>query len=92
MSAENEIRNVQLFTNLISLKQDLFDSVHPVGEIYVQYPAQSDPNTIYNKNGVVSTWTEQNYAGSFFRASGGNADAFQSTGETSGLSKQFKVA
>ena len=60
--------------------QALFDLVHPIGEIYVQYPATDNPNTLYNISGVItSTWVEQSYNGAFFRASGGNAGAFQTT-------------
>ena len=60
--------------------QALFDLVHPIGEIYVQYPATDDPNNLYNITGVItSTWTKQSYSGAFFRADGGNAGAFQTT-------------
>lgn len=60
--------------------QALFDLVHPIGEIYVQYPATEDPNNLYNVSGLItSTWVEQSYSGAFFRASGGNAGAFQTT-------------
>lgn len=58
-------------------RQAIFDFVHPVGEIYVQYPGSKTPAAIYNiTNVITSTWTEQTYSGAFFRASGGNADAF----------------
>lgn len=67
--------------------QALFDLVHPIGEIYVQYPATDDPNTLYNISGVItSTWVEQSYSGAFFRASGGNADTFIEKGNA--LNKQ----
>ena len=70
MSAENEIRDINLFGDIKRIKQDLFDAVHPIGEIYVQYPQQDDPMTIYNKNGVTSVWEEQlQYNGAFFRSS-----------------------
>lgn len=59
--------------------QALFDLVHPIGEVYVQFPAQLDPQTLYNMNGIQSTWVKQNYSGAFFRADGGNAEAFQTT-------------
>ena len=60
--------------------QALFDLVHPIGEIYVQYPATDDPNDLFNVTGVISsTWTKQSYSGAFFRADGGNAGAFQTT-------------
>ena len=57
-----------------NVAQNIFDIVHPVGEIYVQYPQQDDPNTLY---AGLSTWTEIDYAGAFFRANGGNADSFK---------------
>lgn len=70
MSAENEIRDINLFGDIKSIKQDLFDAVHPIGETYVQYPQQDDPMTIYNKNGITSVWEEQlQYNGAFFRSS-----------------------
>lgn len=52
------------------VKQELFDSVHPIGEVYVQYQGTSKPEDLYNKNGITSTWTEitSNYDGGFFRA------------------------
>lgn len=57
--------------------QDIFDHVHPIGEIYIQYPQQTDPNTLYNNADVTCTWTLQaQYDGAFFRASGTNADTF----------------
>lgn len=58
-------------------KQAIFDIVHPVGEIYVQYPGSKTPEDLYNVSGVItSSWQEQSYSGAFFRASGGNASAF----------------
>ena len=70
MAAENEVRDISLFGNLINLKQDLFDAIHPIGETYTQYPQQDDPMTIYNKNGIQSVWEEQlQYNGAFFRSS-----------------------
>lgn len=61
--------------------QALFDLVHPVNEVYVQYPGMEDPNDLYNVAGVITcTWDLQTqYAGAFFRSSGGNAAAFQTT-------------
>ena len=56
--------------------QAIFNIIHPIGEIYVQYPQQKSPNTLYNGNGIASTWVEQSYSGAFFRASGGNASAY----------------
>ena len=47
----------------------------PVGSIYVQYPNQSDPTTLFG-----GTWSNvsSSYAGRFFRAEGGSAAAFGS--------------
>lgn len=58
--------------------QMIFDLIHPVDEVYTQYPNQQDPNTLY---GDLSVWTEitSNYAGLFFRAEGGNSEAFGTT-------------
>lgn len=63
-----------------TLKQPIFDFIHPIGEVYIQFPLQSDPATLYNQGGIVSTWTEVNYDGAFFRANGGNADSFIASG------------
>jgi hypothetical protein len=60
--------------------QEIFDIIHPVGEVYVQYPQQDPPATIYNKSGITSTWTVIDYNGAFFRAQGGNAIAFSEKG------------
>ena len=46
---------------------------YPIGSVYTQYPNQESPNDLW---GAVSTWVEQDYGGAFFRASGGNAQAF----------------
>lgn len=66
--------------------QAVFNVCHPIGETYVQYPTITDmigvtrntvdPMTLYNVNGVTSTWVELNYDGAFFRADGGNANVF----------------
>ena len=45
----------------------------PINATYVQFPQQASPNELW---GNISTWTELNYSGAFFRASGGNAAAF----------------
>ena len=46
--------------------------VWPVGVIYTQYPQQKSPQELFPN----TTWVEVNYGGAFFRASGGNAKAF----------------
>lgn len=57
----------------------IFDMCHPVGEVYVQFPTQTEPNALYGRG----TWTEitEDYAGLFFRAAGGNAAEFGETQE-----------
>ena len=62
--------------------QDIFDVSHPVGEVYVQFPQQDAPATLYNQNGITSTWIELDYGGKFFRASGGNALTFAEASDT----------
>ena len=63
----------------------VFNYVWPVGSVYTQYPGQLAPNDplLY---GNFSTWEELDYAGSFFRAAGGNAEAFEATKTVSGVS------
>lgn len=53
----------------------IFDIVHPIGEIYVQYPNQNPPLELYNRG----NWEDitSQYAGLFFRAEGGNSLPFQ---------------
>ena len=73
--------------DILERAQQLFNIVHPIGEIYIQYPQQKDPETLYNSNGITSTWTLQTqYAGAFFRSSGGNASTFIDENDT--LTKQ----
>ena len=55
-----------------------FSCSHPVGSTYTQFPQQDPPETIFNKNGVTSTWSVLNYGGAFFRSQGGNAETFKS--------------
>lgn len=59
----------------------IFNAIHPVGEIYVQYPQQKTPRELYGRG----TWTEVNYDGAFFRANGGNASVFNSGKQAEGL-------
>lgn len=65
------------------LAETVFGLVHPIGEVYVQYPNQKTPNELW---GQFSTWTEitSDYAGLFFRAEGGNSAAF-GTNQAEGL-------
>lgn len=50
----------------------IIDMVWPIGVIYTQYPRQKSPQELFPN----TTWVEVNYDGAFFRASGGNAAAF----------------
>ena len=50
----------------------IIDTVWPIGVIYTQYPQQKSPQELFPN----TTWEEVNYSGAFFRASGGNAAAF----------------
>lgn len=72
----------QLLVVLNKIKAEAINEAWPVGITYVQYPQQKSPQELFPK----TTWVELSYDGAFFRASGGNADAFI---EKSGvLSKQ----
>ena len=55
----------------------------PINATYVQYPQCKSPQEIW----FTATWVELDYGGAFFRASGGNANAFIEEGGA--LSKQF---
>lgn len=50
----------------------IIDAVWPIGVIYTQFPQQKSPQELFPN----TTWEELNYDGAFFRASGGNAAAF----------------
>ena len=52
--------------------KEIIDKVWPIGVIYTQFPQQKSPQELFPN----TTWTEVNYSGAFFRASGGNAEAF----------------
>ena len=69
------------WTNWYSTRQMIFDTAHPIGDKYIQYPYEDDPNTLYNKNGVVSEWQDisYHYAGLFMRFAGGEAEKFEKT-------------
>lgn len=64
--------------NLVSIdiQEIAFNAAHPVGEIYIQFPGKSDPQTLYGRGSWDNISNE--FAGLFFRAEGGNAGAFQS--------------
>lgn len=79
------LENVELFGDSLgvgtypddkskSILQNIFDAIHPIGEIYIQYPAQKSPQEVYNKKDddriiIDSVWEEQLYYNSaFFRS------------------------
>ena len=74
------LENIELFGNSLgvdnkSVLQNIFDVIHPVGEIYVQYPQQSSPIELYNNSKIKSVWEEQlQYDSAFFRANKGTGD------------------
>ena len=74
--AEADLANLEE-GQIVAIKEanDLssFDIVHPIGEVYVQYPQQASPNDLW---GSFTTWEELDYNGAFFRSSGGNANGF----------------
>ena len=67
------------WTNWYSTRQMIFDTAHPIGDKYIQYPYEDDPNTLYNKNGIVSEWQDISYhfAGLFMRFAGPHATIFE---------------
>lgn len=69
----------QFKATVSGMQKDFFDLVHPIGEVYVQYPKCPSPNELW---GDVSEWTDisADYAGCFFRAVGGNAANFIASG------------
>lgn len=67
------VDNVKQITKLTSnIDAVSLDDAFPIGFVYVQYPQQAAPADLFSG----FTWTEVNYSGAFFRASGGNADSF----------------
>ena len=67
------------WTNWYSTRQMIFDTAHPIGDKYIQYPYEDDPNTLYNKNGVTSEWQDisNHFASLFMRFAGPNATEFE---------------
>lgn len=74
----NSIKDIDNKLN-ITYKQEIFDIVHPIGEIYVQFPGQDSPENLYNKEGIISSKWErlEDYGGAFFRSEGGDANPFE---------------
>lgn len=67
------VNNIKQITKLTSnIDAVSLDDAFPIGFVYVQYPQQAAPADLFPD----FTWTELNYSGAFFRASGGNANSF----------------
>ena len=62
----------------ITYKQEILNIVQPIGEIYVQFPGQYSPESLYNKEGIISSkWKiVKDYDGAFFRSEGKDANPF----------------
>ena len=67
----NNKQYIELLQNDIA---ELQDEQVPIGFIYIQYPGQLDPDTIWPKLNWENVTPK--YAGLFFRAEGGNSIAF----------------
>lgn len=61
-----------------SIRQIAFDSAHPVNDKYLQFPGDPEPEELYNKNGIQSTWQDisSHFAGLSMRFAGGLAEEF----------------
>ena len=75
----SKLSNIEIGSSIF---KSLFDIVRPIGDIYVQYPQQANPNELW---GVYSMWSIVNYDGAFFRAEGTNANAFNGGIQAEGL-------
>lgn len=72
----NGIKQITRLNNPIA-SVSLEDAL-PIGFVYVQYPTQVAPEDLFPD----FTWTEIDYSGAFFRASGGNAASFITENDT----------
>ena len=70
---QNEADIKQLKDFKENIDRSVFNLIYPVGVTYTQYPQQASPMELW---GSFSTWNVVNYDGAFFRAEGGNANAF----------------
>lgn len=63
-------------SSLESIQNVILSQLHPIGEVYTQYPGKLSPTEL----GYPGTWTNisSQFAGNFFRAEGGVASAFGS--------------
>lgn len=62
----------QSYSFVFSGAKWLPDCPYPVGGVYTQYPQQEPPAKLW----IGTTWEELDFSGAFFRAAGGNAEAF----------------
>lgn len=42
--------------NLEDYASYVFDLCHPIDEIYIRYPGQSDPQTLYKRGACIQIW------------------------------------
>ena len=74
--ADGAVTNSKIANGTVEAEKlaiSVFNMNYPIGFTYVQYPQQASPNELW---GSFSTWQVIDYSGAFFRASGGNAEAF----------------
>lgn len=72
--AEADLANLEV-GQIVATKEvekSLFDYIYPIGSTYTQYPDCASPNELWPD----TTWTELDFNGAFFRATGGLAQAF----------------
>lgn len=73
---ENGVKKIQKINSIFASPS--LDVALPIGFVYTQYPNQASPATLFPD----FTWTEINYGGAFFRASGGDAASFITENDT----------
>ena len=80
--AQSDLANLEegqiIATKENTAVSQLLDALYPVGVTYLQFPTCESPADLF----PTLTWTEINFDGAFFRASGTNADAFIGVGGT----------
>ncbi len=85
--AEADLANLEV-GQIVATKEvekSLFDYIYPIGSTYTQYPDCASPNELWPD----TTWTELDFNGAFFRATGGLAQAFDN--QTSMQSQETAV-
>lgn len=80
--AQSDLANLEegqiIATKENTAVSQLLDALYPIGVTYLQFPTCESPVNLF----PTLTWTEINFDGAFFRASGTNADAFIGVGGT----------